>query len=184
MDNSPFHIPPVPAKLIIIASVWIGFTISAMSWLFIDIARGLLIIVLVPMAVLLLLYGYYIVIYIFSRIYWYLLAISAAWIVVILAGITFMAGFPYWILGAAMLGISALLWRVLDHWLPSSQERAVRFTLEEQETARQRRRAQHPLNDPSPEHPTRPRRPAPPPERPDPDRINKEIAARKQRLNP
>lgn len=45
----------------------------------------------------------------------------------------------------------------------------------------------HPLWDepefPEPQRP-RPRRPSPPPGRPDPDRINKEIAARKQRLNP
>jgi hypothetical protein len=189
VSNSDLYIPRPVLKLIIIAGLLLGILI-AVGW--VATGKGLLVaiasVILTPILVLISLYSYYVVIYIIWRIFWLVVGIGAALVIFLgIATLFFSENLLAFSAGLVVLLVSLVSWRTIDKWLPyeTPEQRAVRYTNEE------RKAEGHPLWDkfedepefPEPQRP-RPRRPSPPPGRPDPDRINKEIAARKQRLNP
>ncbi len=188
MNNSDFYIPRPVLKLIIIAGLLLGI-LSAVGLTATGKSPLLAIasVVLTPIGALIFLFSYYLVIYIVFKIFWFVVGIGSALIIFFAVATLFLStnllGFSA---GLVVLLISLLSWRAIDKWLPyeTPEQRAVRYTIEE------RKSEVHPLwdkIDDEPEWPEprpRPRRPSPPAGPPDPQRINKEIAARKQRLNP
>lgn len=186
MDNSHFYIPRPILKLIIIAGLMWGIVISI--GLSASGARPLVAIasvVLAPMAILIWLYFHYLIVYIIWRLFWFVVGIAAAIsIFLVIAGLVWSDNILAFAAGIMVLLVSLILWGALDRWLPGERPARVTITNEWLPSRPRRvgRSVEPSFDEPEPEHPTRPRRPSPPPGRPDPDRINKELAERKRRM--
>lgn len=173
MNNSVFHIPRLVVKLLVLTGIALGLVIWSMGLIkLVEPVAIIVAVVLTPALILLVLYSVYLIVYLVWRLYWIIIGLVAGWLIVTsLLRLLLLGTTTHQIAAAVAIVVGLILWLVMDRWIPGATEKTVviRHEYERQPS-------------PEPEHPTKPRRPSPPPGRPDPDRINKELAERKRRM--
>lgn len=187
MSGNWKQIPPLAIRLTVMAALMWGVAIGLMNYMQNGNAQALLITLVLTVGVSailpLALFIYRVWSYFIYTIFWYLV-VTGAVVSMVFGALLIVAapgGHGPALAGAVIVGA---IWLFISR--PRGEtpvQRAVRLSLEEMYEERQQRR-QRPVDDEPPAAPSPPpRRPAPPGP-PDPDRINKELAARERRLNP